>query len=150
MRTAAAFIIIVLLSACSERHVKPDPIGVWENTSHWGDNKITLKIRKDSVMLFKAEHGYCPGQRYFISVGKWHIEQDSILIMDEFTDSLHFELGDIFPELVQGAKDYNNVTVLTVRAKLIMRDSLLYDVTPEGKAVNDRTYRKTAEDPMPH
>src|ERR1044071_427436 len=137
--------------SCGQRN-KPvvDPVGVWENTTHWGNNKITLKIRKDSIMLFKAERGYCPGQRYFVSAGKWHIEKDSILVMDQADDSTHFDLAEIFPELVQGAKDYNNVTVLTVSARLIIRDSLLYDVSPEGTAVPDRTYRKTTEDPMPH
>src|ERR1044071_7214244 len=105
MRFAAAVVVILFLASCGNRHPAVDPVGVWENTTHWGDNKITLTIRPDSVMLFKAERGYCPGQRYFVSVGKWHIENDSVLVMEELTDSTHFELAEIFPELVQGAKD---------------------------------------------
>lgn len=148
---AVCIATITLFSvACSERQAEIKPIGVWENTTHWDNNAITLKVRPDSVMLFKAEKMYCPGTKFFVAAGKWHIEQDSFLVMDPFTDGRTLELQEYFPELMQSHKDSANVIVLSVNAKLIIRDSLIYDMSPEGKAVRERTYRKTAEQAMPH
>lgn len=140
------FLIAILMISCSERDKpKIDPVGVWENTTHWENNHITLTVRPDSTMLFKCEKSFCPGTKFFVSVGKWHIEKDSFLVMEQFTDSTHYELRDLFPELVQTQRDSNNVIILSVSAKLIMGDSLIYDITPEEKRVTEHAYRKTGE-----
>lgn len=147
--TAKIFFCVVctvFLISCEEREKsKVDPVGVWENTTHWDNNHITLTVRPDSTMLFKCEKSFCPGTKFFVSVGKWHIEKDSFLVMEQFTDSTHFELRELFPELMQTQRDSNNVIVLAVSAKLIMGDSLLFDITPEQKRVLEHTYRKTRE-----
>lgn len=138
------FVAMIALISCSERSKpKIDPIGVWENTTHWDNNHITLTVRPDSTMLFKAEKSFCPGTKFFVSVGKWHIEQDSFLVMEQFTDSTHYELRELFPELMQTQQDSNNVLVLGVTARLIMSDSVLFDITPEGKRVQEHQYKKT-------
>lgn len=140
------FIIAIFIVSCSERDKpKMNPIGVWENTSHWDNNAITLKIYPDSTMSFKCVKSFCPGTKFFVSVGKWHIEQDSFLVMEQFTDSTHFELRELFPELVQTQADSNNVIALSISAKLIMTDSLIYDISPEGKRVWEHVYRKSEE-----
>lgn len=140
---------LLLLMACSERQPEVNPIGVWENTTHWENNAITLKVRPDSVMLFKAEKSFCPGTKFFVAAGKWHLEQDSFLVMDPFTDGRPVELQEYFPELMQSQKDSSNVIVLSINAKLLIRDSTIFDISPEGKAVTERNYRKTSEETMP-
>lgn len=139
-----------LLSACGERSDKPaktkiDPIGVWQNRVPWDNNRITLTVRPDSTMLFKVEKSFCPGTKFFVAIGDWHIEQDSLLVMTSITDGRHYEVRDLFPELMQTQRDSNNVIVLDVNAKLIMADSSFYDISPEGKAVPEHSYRKISE-----
>jgi len=145
--TRNVFIILaIVLLSCSERgKPKVSPIGVWENTTHWDNNHITLTMRPDSIMLFKAERSYCPGTKFFVAVGKWHIEQDSFLVMDQITDSTHFAIRELFPELVQTSVDSNNVMVIGVTARLIMADSAIFDITPDGKRVQEHMYKKTGE-----
>lgn len=149
IRYVPVLFFLLFLASCEERvEEKPkfNPVGVWENTTHWDNNHITLTVRPDSVMLFKVEKNFCPGTKFFVSVGEWHIEKDSLLIMEQFTDtSVHFELRELFPELVQTQKDSHNVITLGVSARLIMADSSLYDVDKNGKAARERSYRKTGE-----
>lgn len=144
-----SLIAILCFTSCSEKNPEVKPIGTWDNTTHWDNNAITLKVRPDSIMLFKVEKSFCPGTKFFVAAGKWHIEQDSFLVMEPFTDGRPLELHEYFPELMQSHKDSANVIMLTVNAKLIIRDSIIYDVSPEGKAVPARTYRKTSEQSMP-
>ena len=140
----ASIIAAFFLNACSPKEKKPaDVTGVWQNTTHWDNNAITLTVYPDSMMLFKAEKSFCPGTKFFISVGKWHIENDSILVMQQYNDDRHYEVEELFPELAQVNADSNNVYAIGVEARLIIRDSLLLDISPEGKAVNERNYRKT-------
>ncbi len=144
-----SLIIVLSLCSCNERAPEVKPIGTWENTTHWENNAITLKVRPDSIMLFKVEKSFCPGTKFFVSAGKWHLEKDSFLIMEPFEDGRILELNDYFPELMQTHKDSANVIQLSVSAKLIIRDSIIYDVSPEGKAVPERTYKKTSEETIP-
>lgn len=144
------FSSLLLIASCSEREKpKPDPVGVWENTTHWENNAITLKVRPDSIMLFKAEKSFCPGTKFFVSIGKWHVEQDSFLVMEQISEDFVYDLQQYFPELMQTSRDSANVFALALTAKLIMRDSLLYDLSPEGGAAVERTYRKTSKQAIP-
>jgi hypothetical protein len=102
-------------------------------------------MRPDSMMLFKVEKSFCPGTKFFVSVGKWHIEQDSFLVMEQYTDGRHFELRELFPELVQTQQDSMNVNSISVSAKLIIADDVIYDVQPDGKRALERTYKKISE-----
>lgn len=142
-------IMLLLLVSCSERKPEYNPVGVWQNTTHWDNNTITLTVRPDSVMLFKAEKSFCPGTKFFVAVGKWRIDQDSFLVMEQFTDGRHYELNELFPELVQTSKDSANVLTLDLSARLVMRDSMIYDLAPDGKAFTERAYRKTSDLSMP-
>lgn len=144
MRYFAFVLAAVFFVSCSDRDKpKIDPIGTWENTTHWDNNKITLTIRPDSTMLFKCEKSFCPGTKFFVAVGDWHIENDSLLVMKPITDGRHYEIRDLFPELTQIGKDSNNVHALDVTARLIMADSSLYDIDVNGKRVPEHRYRKT-------
>lgn len=142
-------ILLLLLVSCSERKPEVNPIGVWENTTHWDNNAITLKVRPDSIMLFKAEKSFCPGTKFFVAAGKWHLEQDSFLVMDPFPDGRPIELQEYFPELMQSQKDSSNVILVAINARLIIRDSTIYDVNLEGKSVPERNYRRTSLETMP-
>lgn len=146
---APAFFLLTVFSSCSERKKEVDPVGVWQNTTHWDNNAITLTVRPDSMMLFKVEKSFCPGTKFFVAVGKWHIEQDSFLVMEQYADGRHYDLGELFPELVQTQADSHNVITLDVTARLIMRDSLIYDISPEGKATPEHVYRKTSTVTIP-
>lgn len=145
-RSLIAISLLILFASCSERD-KPnvDPIGVWDNTTHWDNNKITLTVRDDSTMLFKCEKSFCPGTKFFVAIGDWHIENDSFLVMEPITDGRHFEIRDLFPELTQAGRDSNNVHSLDVSARLIMADSCLYDIDPNGKRVQEHCYKKTTK-----
>jgi hypothetical protein len=138
--------VVLLLASCSERSKpKVDPVGVWENRTIWDNNRITLTIRPDSTMLFKVEKSFCPGTKFFVAIGDWHIENDSLLIMEPVTDGRHYEIRDLFPELMQTKLDSNNVIALDISAKLIIADSSLYDISSEGKRVPEHSYGKISE-----
>lgn len=145
-RCLIAISLLILFASCSERD-KPnvDPIGVWDNTTHWDNNKITLTVRDDSTMLFKCEKSFCPGTKFFVAIGDWHVENDSVLVMEPITDGRHFEIRDLFPELTQTGKDSNNVHSLDLSARLIMADSCLYDIDANGKRVPEHCYKKTTK-----
>jgi hypothetical protein len=146
MRYFSIIILVLTLVSCAERDKpKMEPIGVWENTTHWDNNKITLTVRPDSTMLFKVEKSFCPGTKFFVAIGDWHIENDSVLVMEPITDGRHYEIRDLFPELTQIGKDSNNVNALDVSARLIMADSLLYDIDANGKRVTEHSYRKSSK-----
>ena len=74
------FLSIILLSSliisCEEPIKKEaiNPIGKWESVLPWDNNTITLTVRPDSTILFKAKKLFCPGTKYFVSAGKWKIE----------------------------------------------------------------------------
>ena len=146
MRYFVALIGVLLLASCAERD-KPrvEPVGTWENTTHWDNNKITLTIRPDSTMLFKVEKSFCPGTKFFVAIGDWHIEHDTILVMEPITDGRHYEIRDVFPELTQIGKDSNNVISLEISARLIMADSSFYDIGENGKRVQTHNYRKISK-----
>jgi hypothetical protein len=146
MRYLILLFAVILFASCSERDKpKVEPIGVWENTTHWDNNKITLTVREDSTMLFKVEKNFCPGTKFFVAVGDWHVENDSVLVMEPITDGRHYEIKDLFPELTQIGKDSNNVHALDVSARLIMADSCLYDLDANGKRFTEHAYRKVAK-----
>jgi hypothetical protein len=150
MRKFSLWLVVITFSAvsCSEKK-KPalNPVGVWQNTTHWDNNAITLTVNPDSTMLFKAEKSFCPGTKFFVSWGKWHIENDTILVMEQFTDGRKKDLGELFPELIQTQRDSGNVIGLALSARLIIGDSLIHDVNPDGSASTERVYRKTSEIP---
>ena len=131
-----------LLGACNPREPAFNPVGTWQNTTHWDGNVITLTMKDDSMMLFKTEKNIEGSTRFLLAVGKWHIEDDSFLIMEPYEQGTQFEMRELFPELMQHAGDSGNVSVLNVSARLIMRDSLIYDLTPDGKAEPARTYKR--------
>jgi hypothetical protein len=133
MRLVVAIVTIIVLAACSntqeaEKNVALNPTGVWKIHNIIENNEITLTIREDSVMLFKAKKTFCPGTKYFVGVGQWRIIQDSILIMTQFTDKRQYQLQDIFPELVQEQKDSANVVALDMEMKLIATKEHLFDI----------------------
>lgn len=148
LTTIAAVIFVALLFvACEERkeHKPTNPIGTWENVTPWDNNKITLTVRPDSTMLFKVEKSFCPGTKFFVSIGEWHMENDSILIMEPIVDGRHFEVRDLFPELLQTQKDSNNVIAMDISARLIVTDSSIYDISQNGQRVPEHRYHKISK-----
>lgn len=146
MRNFWIVIIAVIFVSCEQREkAKSNPVGTWENVVPWDNNRITLVVRPDSTMLFKAEKSFCPGTKFFVAVGDWHIENDSILVMESIKDGRHFEVKDLFPELVQMQTDSNNVIPLDLNARLLLSDSSIYDMSADGKRVLEHRYHKIAE-----
>jgi hypothetical protein len=92
-----------------------------------------------------VEKSFCPGTKFFVAIGDWHIENDSVLVMEPITDGRHYEIRDLFPELTQIGRDSNNVNALDVSARLIMADSSLYDIDADGKRVQAHSYRKASK-----
>jgi hypothetical protein len=143
MRIAAAFFFAVLIFiSCNEEIKKdiPDPTGKWENPIKWDNNYITLTVRPDSVMLFKCKRLFCPGTKYFIAAGKWSIENDSILVMKQFTDGRKYELKEIFPELTTIGSDTANIIGFEMTAKFIMAKDSLYDIETSGQRSKEKIY----------
>lgn len=146
-----AFVAVILAAlffvSCEERKETKtmDPIGTWENVTPWDNNKITLTVRPDSTMLFKVEKSFCPGTKFFVSIGEWHMEKDSILIMEPIADGRHFEVRDLFPELVQTQKDSNNVIAMDISARLIVKDSSIYDISQNGQRVPEHRYHRISK-----
>lgn len=137
---------LFLFTGCAEKpKEKFSPIGVWQTHEAWDNNMITITVRPDSVMLFKVEKRFCPGTKYFVSVGKWHVEKDSVLSMEMFTDGRHYEIKDYFPELVQTRADSSNVLVLDMSAKLLFDKDHLYDMLPEGKRSGVKFYDRISD-----
>jgi len=92
------------------------------------------------MMLFKAKKLFCPGTKYFVSVGKWHVENDSFLVMQQYKNGKHFELKDVFPELTKIQGDSNNVIALDIEARFLYTKDHLYDIEPDGKRSKKRIY----------
>ncbi len=137
---------LFLFTGCAEKpKEKFSPIGVWQTHEAWDNNMITITVRPDSVMLFKVEKRFCPGTKYFVSAGKWKVENDSILSMQTFTDGRHYEIRELFPELVQTQKDSTNVVALDITAKLLFDKDHLYDMLPEGKRSPIKFYDRISE-----
>ena len=142
MRTFLVFFIpSLILFACNEEIKKErfDPTGRWESVLPWDNNTITLTVRPDSTMLFKAKKLFCPGTKYFVSAGKWSIENDSFLVMKQFTDGRRYELKELFPELAVDS-DSLNVIGLDLSAKFIITKDSLYDIEPDGKRSKEKIY----------
>ena len=139
---APLFFLCCILASCHEPAAKQafDPRGKWENPLPWDNNFITLTVRPDSVMLFKAKKLFCPGTKYFVSAGKWSIEHDTLLVMKKFTDGRKYELKDIFPELTQIGSDSVNIVGLDMEARFIITKDTLFDVELNGKRVTKRYY----------
>lgn len=145
MRTILLLVCIVItVFSCKEETTRKtfSPVGTWQSHTNWENNKITITVRPDSVMLFKAEKSFCPGTKFFVGVGKWVIVNDSILEMRQFTDGRRYKLEEIFPELIQTQRDSANVMALDMSVRLLMNDSHLYDINPQGKRNMDRYYDK--------
>ena len=144
--TAVIFFALFFIS-CEERKENKtmNPIGTWENVTPWDNNKITLTVRPDSTMLFKVEKSFCPGTKFFVSIGEWHMENDTVLIMEPITDGRHFEVRDLFPELLQTQKDSNNVIAMDISARLIVNDSSIYDISQNGQRVPEHRYHKISK-----
>lgn len=141
------FLSIILLSsliiACEEPVKKEavNPIGKWESVLPWDNNTITLTVRPDSVMLFKAKKLVSDGIKYFVSVGKWKIENDSFLLMEQFTDGRKYELDELFPELANlDPESKKNVIGLELSAKFILTKDSIYDIEPTGKRSKEKIY----------
>jgi hypothetical protein len=145
MRCFLLFVIVITLASCGEPQQKPkDVIGVWQNVAIWDNNRITLTVRDDSTMLFKAEKSFCPGTKFFVAIGQWHIDHDT-LVMKPITDGRKFEIDDLFPELIQMRVDSSNVFALDIEAKLIIADSSLYDLSPEHKPNTEHRYHRISK-----
>ena len=145
MRYFIIFAFALALVSCGERAETPkDVIGVWQNVAIWDNNRITLKVNADSTMLFKAEKSFCPGTKFFVSIGKWHIIGDT-LYMTQFTDGRTFNLDELFPELIQNRYDSANVISLQVEARMIIADSSLYDISFEGQPVKEHRYHRISK-----
>lgn len=144
MRTFILFLIPVLLFISCQEEVKKkeaiDPTGKWESVLPWDDNTITLTVRPDSVMLFKAKKLVFDGIKYFVSVGKWHVEQDSFLVMEQFTDGRKYDLDELFPELANIGSDTLNVIGLDLSAKFILTKDSIFDMENSGKRSKEKIY----------
>jgi hypothetical protein len=142
MRIFFLLFIAVLLFSCNEpvKKTTADPTGKWENPLPWDNNFITLTFRPDSVMLFKAKKLFCPGTKYFVAVGKWRMQNDSMVVMKKFTDGRKYELKDIFPELTHLGSDSVNVIGLDMEARFIVTKDTLYDVELNGTKSKTRHY----------
>ena len=136
------FLFFMLALGCGNPAKKTavSPVGTWQSHQPWDNNFITVTVRPDSSILFKAEKSFCPGTKYFISVGKWHIEKDSILVMKQYTDGRKYQIKDLFPELTKNASDSNNVIPLDMEAHFIFSRNHLYDIEPDGKPSSTRYY----------
>lgn len=136
------FFIGCILFSCSEPPKKTavDAKGKWENPLPWDNNFITLTVRPDSVMLFKAKKLFCPGTKYFVSAGKWHVENDTLLVMKKFTDGRKYELKDLFPELTHIGSDSVNIIGLDLEAKFILTKDTLFDMELNGKRSKEKYY----------
>jgi hypothetical protein len=119
---------------------KINPVGTWQSHVPWDNNNITVKVLPDSTMLFKVVKSFCPGTKYFISVGKWQVENDSFLVMKQFTDGRQLDFAKLFPELLQTQKDSANVITLALEARFIMDKDHLYDVEPDSTRSKTRYY----------
>jgi hypothetical protein len=142
MRIFLLFLIPpLLLFSCGEpaKKAAPDPKGKWESFMMWDNNYITVTVRPDSTILFKAKKLFCPGTKYFVSVGKWSVEKDSFLVMSKFTDGRKYELKELFPELTT-IGDSINIIGLDLEAKFILTKDSLYDIEPNGKRSKDKIY----------
>ncbi|MDQ3108767.1 MAG: hypothetical protein M3R17_02640 [Bacteroidota bacterium] len=145
MRTGLVFFFSVLIFvSCKEETKKdiPDPKGKWENPVAWDNNYITWTIRPDSVMLFKCKKLFCPGTKYFVSAGKWSIENDSILVMKKFTDGRKYDLKELFPELSTIGSDSFNIIGLDMEARLLLTKDSLYDIELTGKRSKQKVYAR--------
>jgi hypothetical protein len=143
MRIIAAILLSALFFiSCGEEVKKdiPDPTGKWENPVKWDNNYITLTVRPDSVMLFHCKKLFCPGTKYFVAVGKWSIEDDSILVMKQFTDGRKYELKELFPELTTIGSDTANIIGLNMDARFIMTKDSLYDIETTGQRSKQKIY----------
>ena len=144
MRKFILFLLpALILISCGEEVKKQapvDPKGKWESALPWDNNIITLTVRPDSTMLFKAKKLFCPGTKYFVSAGKWHVENDSFLVMEQFTDGRKYELDDLFPELANIASDTLNIIGLQLNAKFILTKDSIYDIETSGKRSKDKIY----------
>jgi hypothetical protein len=142
MRNFSLLFIAAVIFSCNGPAKKPamDATGTWSNPLPWDNNFITLIVRPDSVMLFKAKKLFCPGTKYFVSVGKWHMENDSLLVMNKFTDGRKYELKDIFPELTHLGSDSVNIVGLDMEAKFILTKDTLFDRELNGTRVKKRYY----------
>lgn len=145
MRYLLFFFSLALLASCGEPAKEAakknglDPIGGWHSHTSWENNDITLTVRPDSTMLFKCIKSFCPGNKYFVAIGKWHIEHDSILVMQKITGH-KYEVRNLFPELTGPAADTLNVIALDIEAKFLMDADHLYDIEPNGKRSAARYY----------
>jgi hypothetical protein len=117
-----------------------DPKGKWESVLPWDNNTITLTVRPDSMILFKAKKLFCPGTKYFVSAGKWSIENDSFLVMKQYTDGRKYELKELFPELADIGSDSVNIIGLALEAKFILTKDSIYDMEPSGKRSKEKIY----------
>lgn len=145
MRTFVVFLFTALiLVACTNEPEKKkpaiDPTGKWESMMPWDNNTITLTVRPDSMILFKAKRLVFDGIKYFVSAGKWSIENDSFLVMKQFTDGRKYELKELFPELDSAGADSTNIFGLDLSAKFILTKDSLYDIEPTGKRSKEKIY----------
>lgn len=145
MRLFAAFLFAALIVvSCNnepeKKTVAIDPTGKWESVMPWDNNTITLTVRPDSMILFKAKRLVFDGIKYFVSAGKWSIENDSFLVMKQYTDGRKYELKDLFPELDSIGADSTNVMGLDLSAKFILTKDSLYDIEPTGKRSKEKIY----------
>lgn len=137
-----AFVALIAV-ACNPREPEFNPVGVWQSTGVWNGNMTTLTVRQDSIMLFKTERTIDGTTRFIIATGNWGVEKDSFLIMEPGTNGVATTMNEMFPELTQIPGE--NITYVTMSARLIMRDSLIYDLKADGTAEPLHTYRKISQ-----
>ncbi len=136
------FLTTIFIFSCTEPAKKNllDPKGKWESVMPWDNNTITLTLRPDSTILFKCKKLFCPGTKYFVSIGKWSVENDSFLLMKNFTDGRKYNVKDLFPELANIGSDSVNIVGLELEAKFILTKDTIYDLEPTGKRSKEKKY----------
>ncbi|HET6993302.1 MAG TPA: hypothetical protein VFJ43_18345 [Bacteroidia bacterium] len=117
-----------------------NPIGIWESEVPWDNNDITVTVRPDSMILFKAKKIFCPGTKFFVSVGKWSVENDSFLVMKQHNFGKKFMVKELFPELEKTEEDSANVIGVDIEARFILTKDHLYDIETNGKRSKNKIY----------
>lgn len=151
MRYSLILLLLIIVACNSEQKEKekkksPELIGTWRSRAPWNNNTITLKVRPDSTILFKAQKDFCPGTKYFIAIGEWHIEKDSVLVFDQIQDTTRRYKGrDLFPELFVTADSMNVMALPVSSAKYVFHNGNLHNMGTKGEAVLAEVFDRIKE-----
>jgi hypothetical protein len=149
IRYSLIFLLLSIVACNSEQKETkklPELIGTWCSRTTWNNNTITLKVRPDSTILFKVQKDFCPGTKYFITIGEWHIEKDSVLVFDQIQDTTRRYKGrDLFPELFVSADSINVMALPVSSAKYVFRNGNLHNMGTKGEAVLTEVFDRIKE-----